>query len=89
MFELSVGASVFVLLLVSAPILLRNRSQYRNYIFLILNLVLYMGVIKGWQQGVVVALWVLIPYFVVKNGNGRVGPRFFFMGVCDWVSGPV
>ncbi len=96
MFELSVGASVFVLLLVSAPILLRNRSQYRNYIFLILNLVLYLGVIKGWQQGVVVALWVLIPYFVVKNGNGRVGPLLFFLLFCfaylmqyDWIFGPL
>lgn len=92
MFELSVGAPVFVAFLVISPLLLRNHWKHRNLVFLVLNLILYLGGVKCWQQAVVAAVWILLPYFAVKYIRGKKSLLLVPMLLCfaylmqyDWI----
>lgn len=69
MFDLSVGSLYFFIFLILGPFLLRNNNKYRNYIFLILNLAVYVGGIKSIVQFLVAALWIVIPYFAIRLGD--------------------
>lgn len=94
MFELAVGAPVFAAFLLFAPLLLRNHLKYRNYLFLIINLFLYLGGVTYWQQAAVAALWISVPYFAVKAGSRWKNLLLALMLFCftylmqyDWIFG--
>lgn len=94
MFELSVGSLVFVLFMVMAPFLLRNNFKYRNILFLCMNLFLYIGGIKVWQQAVVAGVWIVLPYVFVKRKMQWKAPVIIVMLICfaylmqyDWIFG--
>lgn len=94
MFELSIGSGIFVLFLVMAPFLLRNNFKYRNYVFLMINLVLYTLGIKYWQQLLVALVWILVPFFLIKLGEKFKIPAILLMLICfaylmkyDWIFG--
>ncbi len=82
MFDLSVGAPVFVAFMLIGPLLLRNNFKYRNYLFLGMNLFLYLGSMREWKQLVVSALWILLPYAYVKLGIRKKAPLFILMLAC-------
>lgn len=69
MFDLSIGSLYFFLFLILGPLFLRNNFKYRNYIFLLLNLAVYLGGIKYCAQAVVAAIWLILPFFAVKLGE--------------------
>ena len=66
MFELSVGSLYFFIFLILGPFLLRNNSKYRNYIFLALNLLVYIGGVKFCLQLLVALVFLVVPFFAAK-----------------------
>ncbi|MDD3412976.1 MAG: MBOAT family protein [Lachnospiraceae bacterium] len=94
MFELSVGSLVFALFMIMAPFLLRNNFKYRNILFLCMNLFLYIGGIKAWQQAIVAGVWIVLPYIFVKRKMQWKAPVIIVMLICfaylmqyDWIFG--
>lgn len=94
MFKLSVGAPVFAVFLLTAPLVLRNHFKYRHYIFLAMNLFLYLGGVSCWQQALAAAAWIILPYFAVRAGSRWKTPLLILMLLCfaylmqyDWIFG--
>lgn len=81
MFELSVGSLYFFIFLILGPILLRNNFKYRNFVFLALNLCVYIGGLKYPLQFILAAIWIVVPYFAVRLGNKIKTPLIIAM-VC-------
>lgn len=81
MFEVSVGSLFFVIFLVLGPIILRNNSPYRKYIFLAMNLLIYVGSVKYVSQLIVAALFVISPYVIMKI-NSKFKAVVIIMMVC-------
>lgn len=70
MFDLSIGSLYFAIFLILGPVLLRNNFKYRNIVFLLMNLLVFIGGSKGVIQLIVAAAWVSIPFLFM-----RVFPR--------------
>lgn len=94
MFELSVGAPVFLGFLVLSPLVLRNQWKGRGLCFLFLNLFLYFGGTTHWHQAVVAAIWVLVPFYAVRVLRGKKTMLLLLMLLCyaylmqyDWIFG--
>lgn len=66
MFSLGTDSLFFVAFLLLAVFLLRNKCKYREYIFLIINIVIYVCGCKGAGQMLTAALWICTPYLIVK-----------------------
>lgn len=66
MISLSTASLYFAAFMILGPLLLRNNSKYRKYIFLIMNLAVFLAAQTCIMQILVSVLWILIPYAVVK-----------------------
>lgn len=67
MLDISIGSGVFALILILAPFLL-NKSEYRNYIFLFLNILVYaISGITSPLQLLVFLIWIFVPYFAITK----------------------
>ena len=78
MIDISTNSYFYVFFLAASPFILRNSSKYRKYIFLVLNIVIYAASCKWLLQGVVFALWILVPWlcmrFLKADQRGRIKP---------------
>lgn len=66
MISLSTASLYFAAFLILGPLLLRNNSKYRKYIFLVMNLAVFLVAQTSIVQVVVTALWILVPYAIVN-----------------------
>lgn len=66
MFNLSIGSLYFAAFMLLGPVLLRNNFKYRKYVFLIMNMMVFIGAVKYPLQVVVAAVWVMAPYMLMK-----------------------
>ncbi len=67
MINISTDSLFFALLLVIAPLLLRNNGKYRRYVFLAMNLMVFYLSMVDLSEAIVGTLWVLIPYLLAKR----------------------
>ncbi|MCR5773872.1 MAG: hypothetical protein K6G42_02185 [Lachnospiraceae bacterium] len=78
MISITTDSLIYIAFLAIGPFLLRNDHKSRKYIFLAMNLLLYLLTIKSGIQLVIVAAWVLTPYFlagpVSRYRDGRLRP---------------
>ena len=81
MFNLSIGSLYFILFMIIGPFLLRNNSKYRKYIFLLMNLLVFIGGSKYPLQIVVATIWISLPYLFMKKWPARKTPLIVLM-VC-------
>lgn len=66
MVELSTKSLFFAAVLILAPLLLRNNSKYKKYIFLVMNLGIYMAGLKDLRYMVLALVWAFLPYVVLR-----------------------
>lgn len=66
MFNVSVGSLFFALFLIIAPAVLRNNFKYRNVLFFILNIAVFLGASKYSMQVIVAIIWISLPYALLK-----------------------
>ena len=66
MFELSAASGFFVVFLLLGALLLRNGSKYRPYIFLTLNIVIYLCGCRSLYQALVAGTFVCLPFFAAR-----------------------
>lgn len=66
MFNLSIGSLYFVAFMLLGPMILRNNLKYRRYIFLLMNIFIFIGGVKAPLQLIITIIWVLTPYFLMK-----------------------
>jgi len=69
MIALSTDSLFFAVLLVLAPLLLRNNKPFRRYIFLALNVIVFAVSMTSLLQAAVAAAWLLAPYFYIKYSS--------------------
>jgi len=66
MIDLSTKSLFFVILILVAPFILRYRSKYRKYLFLLLNALVIGLASKSVMQFAVTVAYIIVPYFAVK-----------------------
>lgn len=66
MFDISIGSLFFIIVMIICPFLLRNNNSSRKYIFLVINLLVYLAAGSQVLQIVIAAIWVVSPYFIMK-----------------------
>ncbi len=83
MITLSTESFFFIAVMALAPIALRNNSKYRRYIFLIINLAVFLVSMTSVSMLIVGALWILAPYFLagVFAGDDRRKYRWILFTV--------
>lgn len=81
MFDISIGSLYFILFMVFGPILLRNTGKYRKFVFLVMNLLVFIGGAKYPLQLLVAFAWIVIPYVYMKIMPKRKAPLIVLM-VC-------
>ena len=54
-----------------APLILRNNSPARRYLFLALNLTVFIVSMKEITQFIVAALWLILPYLITKMADKK------------------
>lgn len=66
MIALSTDSLFFIILLLLAPFLLRHNKPYRRYIFLAINIAVFILSMKNILQFLIAVLWIGLPYFLMK-----------------------
>lgn len=66
MVELSTKSLLFAAVLVFSPLLLRNDLKIKKYIFLVMNLGVYIAGLKDVRYIVLALAWIMLPYCVLK-----------------------
>lgn len=66
MISISTASLFYFCFLAAGVFLLRNNNKYRNYLFLALNIILYLFTLKSLMQLLVVVVWIAVPYFYMR-----------------------
>jgi hypothetical protein len=72
--NLSLSSSVFLILLLSGPLLIKTPEAVRRYLFLIINIGLYAAYLHKAEDMVWILIFVLFPYLYIKIVNKRSIP---------------
>ncbi len=71
MITLSTDSVFYIAILLMAPLILRNNSPIRRYLFLAINLTVFFISMKEIAQAAVAVLWLILPYLITKLADKK------------------
>ena len=64
MLDFSIGSAAFGALLLIMPLLMNIKNQWRRYIFVAVNIMVFVLTLKSVYAGIFAVLWIVTPYLV-------------------------